>query len=330
QREAEKLFEVVFDLKQRGVSVVYISHRLAEVETLADRVMVMRDGERVGELQKDEVTHQAMVSLMVGRDVSQFFQRSQKAEQQHDAKVVLEVTDLVVPEHPRHTISFKLHAGEVVSLAGLVGAGRTELIRCLFGISAPLGGTVLLGGKRQSIRTPSDAIAAGMGLVPEDRKEHGLVIDFAVDENVSLAHLSTDSAFGVWVRQQSVDENAAKSIDRLRIKTPHANQIARFLSGGNQQKVVIAKWLLMQPRILLLDEPTRGIDIGAKEEIYRLMESLAAEGMAILFASSEMEEVIGMSDRVLVMHEGQLTGELAGNEVNEQNIMACATGAECE
>ncbi|MEO1615197.1 MAG: sugar ABC transporter ATP-binding protein [Planctomycetota bacterium] len=331
QREAERLFEVVFDLKAQGVSVVYISHRLAEVETLADRVMVMRDGEHAGELVGEKITHDAMVSRMVGRDVTRFFQRTRSAElPDANATPILQVKDLVVPEHPKHRVSFEISSGEMVSLAGLVGAGRTELLRCLFGVSMPLAGTIRVAGESVRLKSPNDAIAAGMGLVPEDRKGQGLVIDFPVDENVSLSHLSEDAVAGCWVRSGVLKQHALSSIERLRIKTPSESQVVRYLSGGNQQKVVIAKWLLMNPKVLLLDEPTRGIDIGAKEEIYRLMESLAAQGMAILFVSSELEEVIGLSDRVLVMHEGEITGQLVGEHVTEQNIMAYATGAERE
>ncbi len=330
QREAETLFDVVRSLRRRGVSVIYISHRLAEVGALADRVAVMRDGENAGELSRDEINHDAMVSRMVGRDVSRFYDRTLRTEVPTDATPVLEVRDLSVPEHPDHAVSFSVYPGEIVGIAGLVGAGRTEMLRCLFGVSLPLAGEILVDGQRVRMQSPADAIARGIGLVPEDRKEQGLVIDFPVRTNLSLATLQAKSRGGVWINRDAEDRDTAESISRLRIKTPSDRQVVRYLSGGNQQKVVLGKWLAMQPKILLLDEPTRGIDIGAKEEIYRLMETLAAEGLAILFVSSEMEEVIALSDRTLVMHEGRLSGELRGEQINEQSIMNLATGVTAE
>ena len=327
QHESEALFEVVRGLRDHGVSVIYISHRLAEIETLADRVLVMRDGENAGELIGDEIHHDAMVSRMVGRDVSRFYERTDPFRaDENDSIPALQASNLIVPDHPQHEVSFQVMPGEIVGLAGLVGAGRTELLRCLFGVTAPLGGVVSIAGIPVSIKSPADAIASGMGLVPEDRKEQGLVIDFGVRPNISLASLSDKSKAGVWINFAAESDDTDRSIDRLRIKTPSADQIVRYLSGGNQQKVVLGKWLALSPKILLLDEPTRGIDIGAKEEIYRLMEQLAADGLAILFVSSEMEEVIAMSDRTLVMHEGELTGQLVGEEITEENIMNLATG----
>lgn len=326
QREAEALFEVVRGLREHGVSVIYISHRLAEIEALADRVAVMRDGENAGELGKDQITHDAMVSRMVGRDVSRFYDRTRRTEVGDGVEPVLEVRDLVVPEHPTQRVSFSVFPGEIVGMAGLVGAGRTELLRCVFGVSQPLGGEILVNGKTVDLSSPRDAIACGLGLVPEDRKEQGLVIDFDVRTNVSLASLAAKSRGKIWINFDAEDQDTVQNIERLRIKTPTAEQVVRYLSGGNQQKVVLGKWLAMGPKILLLDEPTRGIDIGAKEEIYRLMETLAADGLAILFVSSEMEEVIAMSDRTLVMHEGCLTGQLSGDQITEQQIMNLATG----
>ena len=327
QGEVERLFDVVRSLRDRGVSIIYISHRLAEIEELADRVAVLRDGENAGLLEKDQITHDAMVSRMVGRDVSRFYQRTSTPPTiDSDATPILKVTDLVVPDHPQHKVSFEIHAGEIVGMAGLVGAGRTELLRCLFGVTPPVDGDIQIDGTYTPIHHPIDAIKAGLGLVPEDRKEQGLVIDFAVEPNVSLASLKAHAWLGIWIDRQREQVEAAEGIKDLRIKTPSADQIVRYLSGGNQQKVVLSKWLAMNPKLLLLDEPTRGIDIGAKEEIYRLMESLAESGMAILFVSSEMEEVISLSDRVLVMHEGHLTGQVSGGDINEASIMNLATG----
>ena len=321
QGETEKLFEVAKDLKKNGVSIIYISHRLGEVIELADRVVVLRDGENAGELAREEITHDAMVSLMVGRELSQFYS--------HDAgepgDVVLSVSGVRTPAHPSHEVSFDLRAGEIVGMAGLVGAVRTELLETLFGVAPALSGTMEVEGKEIPIQSPREAIAAGLALVPEDRKQQGLVIEMAVADNVSLASLERDQKAG-FLNFDAESKLTAEMTEKMRIKTPSSRQVVRFLSGGNQQKVVIGKWLAMKPKILLLDEPTRGIDIGAKQEIYALMEELADQGVAILFVSSEMEEILGMSDRALVMHEGKFTGELKRDELTEEAVMQLATG----
>jgi ribose transport system ATP-binding protein len=319
--EAEQLFRVVKDLRSRGISIAYISHRLAEVKELADRVVVLRDGRNAGNLNRDEVSHDRMVRMMVGRDLSQFYPHTPRAP----GDKVLEVRDVRTPTFPPHGVSFTLHAGEIVGLAGLVGAGRTELLRTLFGVDRPLGGTILVNGRPLDLRTPADAIKAGIALVPEDRKQQGLVLEMAVRENLSLAGVGRSARAGFLARAAERDL-ATTMIGSLGIKTPTDRQAVQFLSGGNQQKVVLGKWLAVKPRVLLLDEPTRGIDVGAKQEIYRLMESLAESGVAILFVSSEMEEVLGMSDRALVMHEGRLTGELSRAQLSEEAVMHLATG----
>ena len=321
QTETETLFEVVHDLRRQGISIIYISHRLGEVKELADRVTVFRDGENAGDLAKDEISHDAMVRLMVGRDLSEFYDRQIHGP----GKVVLDVEQIRTPEHPNTEVSLKIHAGEIVGIAGLVGAGRTELLQTLFGVTPALGGTIRMNGELIRPQSPRDAIAAGMALAPEDRKLHGLVLPMTVRENASLASLKRDQYKGLlnFSAEETVAEEA---VEQLQIKTPHLEQVARFLSGGNQQKIVLGKWLALTPQLLMLDEPTRGIDVGAKREIYRLMEKLAGEGMAILFVSSEMEEVLGMADRALVMHEGRIAGELARNELSEEAIMQLATG----
>jgi ribose transport system ATP-binding protein len=321
QTETETLFEVVHDLRRQGISIIYISHRLGEVKELADRVTVFRDGENAGDLAKDEINHDAMVRLMVGRDLSEFYDRQIHSP----GKVVLDVEQIRTPEHPNTEVSLKIHAGEIVGIAGLVGAGRTELLQTLFGVTPALGGTIRMSGELIRPQSPRDAIAAGMALAPEDRKLHGLVLPMTVRENASLASLKRDQNKGLlnFPAEEAIAEEA---VEQLQIKTPHLEQVARFLSGGNQQKIVLGKWLALTPQLLMLDEPTRGIDVGAKREIYRLMEKLAGEGMAILFVSSEMEEVLGMADRALVMHEGRIAGELARNELSEQAIMQLATG----
>ena len=320
-RESEALFRVIKDLRSNGVSVIYISHRLGEVKELADRATVLRDGENAGELSRDEINHNNLVRLMVGRDVSQFY-----ARRPHEAgEVRLEVRNLVSPTWPQHRLSFSVRRGEIVGVAGLVGAGRTEMLRTLFGVDRALGGSVLIDGEQVNLSSPLNTIRAGMALVPEDRKKQGLVLEMAVQHNISLAGLQQKRRRYGFLNFAAEEADTAEMIERLRIKTPNAMQVVQFLSGGNQQKVVLGKWLSLNPGVLLLDEPTRGIDVGAKQEIYGLMENLAESGVAILFASSEMEEILGMSDRALVMHEGQITGELSRDELSEESIMQLAT-----
>ncbi len=321
-RETEALFKVVGDLRDQGVSVIYISHRLSEVKRLADRVTVLRDGENAGELSRDRIHHDTMVQLMVGRDISQFY-----ARQHHEiGKVRLQVEDLATPAWPRHRLSFNVRAGEIVGVAGLVGAGRTELLRTLFGIDQHLEGKILLDGQTVAMQNASGAIHRGIAMVPEDRKLHGLIVEMNVRQNIGLAGLRRNQR-AVGFRNSATEKRDSQAmIDKLNIKTPSDEQVAQTLSGGNQQKVVLGKWLSLGPRILLLDEPTRGIDVGAKQEIYKLVEELAEEGIAILFVSSEMEEILGMSDRVIVMHEGRIAGELAREELSEEAVMHLATG----
>ena len=320
--ESENLFKVIRDLRSRGVSIVYISHRLSEVRELADRVTVLRDGANAGELDRKQITHDAMVKLMVGRDLSQFYPHESHTPGEH----ILEVENLRTPAHPAQPLSFTVRAGEIVGLAGLVGAGRTELLTTLFGVTPAPGGLLKVGGKSVAPSSPAEAIAAGLALVPEDRKKQGVVLEMAVRDNISLASLRRDQRNGM-INQRRAAELSSGMIAAMKIKTPDGRQPVQFLSGGNQQKVVLGKWLALSPRVLLLDEPTRGIDIGAKQEIYRLMEDLAGKGVAILFVSSEMEEILGMSDRVLVMHEGRITGELTRGELSEEAVMHLATGS---
>jgi ribose transport system ATP-binding protein len=321
QHETEQLYRVVKDLRGRGVSVLYISHRLGEVEELADRVLVLRDGRNAGELSREEINHDNMVRLMVGREIAQLYQRPPRPAGQP----VLDVSRLRTPAYPRHELNFTVRAGEMLGVAGLVGAGRTELLRVLFGIDRALEGEIRVGGEPVKWRSPADAIAAGLALVPEDRKHQGVILEMAVRENLSLASLRRDANNG-FLNRVKEEETVANGICELRVKTPTDRQLLQHLSGGNQQKVVLGKWLAMRPRLLLLDEPTRGIDVGAKQEVYRLMEELAKQGVAILFVSSEMEEILRMSDRVLVMHQGRIAGELARPELSEKAVMQLATG----
>ncbi|QDT03128.1 Ribose import ATP-binding protein RbsA [Rubripirellula lacrimiformis] len=322
QHETEKLFTVIEDLRNRGVTVIYISHRLREIETLADRVSVLRDGQNAGGLSGDEITHDAMVTRMVGRDISQFYAR----EDHCIGDVVLSIEGLQTQMWPDHAATLQVRQGEMVGLAGLVGAGRTEILRAIFGIDPPIAGTVAIDGKRIAPLTCRAAIDAGMALVPEDRKEEGLILEIGIRSNIGLPGLGRNQKAGGFLNRKQEIADSEQMIAEMNIKTPSDRQPVQFLSGGNQQKVVIGKWLSMHPKVLLMDEPTRGVDIGAKQEIYRLMEELAERGVAILFVSSEMEEVLSMSDRIIVLHEGQVTGELDRQDFSEEAIMQLATG----
>ena len=321
-RETECLFKVLRELKSQGVSIVYISHRLSEVNQIADHVTVLRDGRNSGELQGRDIDHDHMVKLMVGRDIKQFYHHH---HHHATSKIMLDVRDFVLRHKPQVKINLSVGAGEIVCLAGLVGAGRTELVRALFGIEKPLSGTVRINDKIANINSPREAFEAGMALVPEDRKLHGLILEMSVQDNITLAGLNRYH-FMKLIRRGQVKLVAEDMVKKLDIKTPTLQQQVQYLSGGNQQKVVLGKWLSQKLHVLLLDEPTRGVDVVAKEEIYRLIENLASGGMGILMISSEMEEVLAISDRIVVMHEGKISGELAAEKFSEESIMYLATG----
>ncbi len=324
QRETERLFQVVEDLKQAGVAVVYISHRLAEVKRVADRVVVLRDGRNAGELSGDEISHAAMVRLMVGRELQQFYQKQHQLAAA-PARPRLEVRGVRYAGGPATPVSFSIQAGEIVGLAGLIGAGRTELCEALFGLRRLIEGELFVDGKPVFIRRPAQAIAAGLLLVPEDRRYHGLVLEDSVRHNIGLPNLDFLNVLRL-VAQQREAGLAREMCERLRVRTPSINQLTGVLSGGNQQKVVLSKWLARQPRVLIFDEPTRGIDVGAKSEIYALMDQLAGSGVAIIMISSDLEEILNMSDRVLVLHQARLAGELGRRQISEEAIMQLATG----
>ena len=320
KQEAERLYEVVRQLRSRGIAICYISHRLNEVTDLADRVVVLRDGKCVGQLTGSQIDRDKIVRMMVGRDVSQFYQR--KPHSAGDAAIT--VNSLRTSTYPQHRLNFNIRSGEIVGIAGLVGAGRTELLTTLFGITPPVGGTMLVGGERFAPRNAANAIAAGVVLAPEDRRQSGLLLQKGVRWNLSLASLRQKLNRHGFVRRGVESDLCQRAIEQLKIRTTSREMPVRTLSGGNQQKVVLGKWLATQPRVLLLDEPTRGIDVGSKSEIYGLMHDLAGQGVAILFASSEMEEILGLSDRVLVMHQGQITGEVLRDQLSEESIMHLA------
>jgi ribose transport system ATP-binding protein len=320
--EAENLFNVIRQLQNQGVAIVYISHRLGEVREIADRVSVLRDGENAGSLSREEIDHDRMVQLMVGRDISQFYVRREQVTGEPE----LVVKDIRTTTWPQHRLSFEVHAGEMVGLAGLVGAGRSEVMRALFGIDPLLAGEVRLQGRKLALRGPGDAIEAGLALVPEDRKQQGLILEMGIRENIGLAGLRRHRQGGAFLNRSRERDDANRMLRDLMIKAESDRQLPLYLSGGNQQKVVLGKWLVLEPHVLLLDEPTRGVDVGAKQVIYRLMEEFTERGMAILFVSSEMEEVLSMSDRTLVMHEGRIAGELQRHELSEESVMQLATG----
>jgi ribose transport system ATP-binding protein len=322
QRETDRLFGVVGDLRRSGVAVVYISHRLGEVQRIADRVVVLRDGRNAGELQRADISHAALVRLMVGRDLQQFYTRQHHVAPQ--AAPRLEVRGVRFTPGPEAPVSLVVRRGEIVGLAGLVGAGRTELAEALFGLRRLVAGEILLDGRRIVVRHPREAVAAGLLLVPEDRRAHGLVIEDTVAHNIGLSNLDRLSRLRLVSarRERLLSEEMCR---RLGVRSAGLSQPVAVLSGGNQQKVVLGKWLARSPRVLIFDEPTRGIDVGAKAEIYALMDQLAGEGVAILMISSDLEEVLGISDRVLVMKEGRIAGELPRDRLSEEAVMRLAT-----
>lgn len=324
-RETEHLFEVIRKLRNDGIAIIYISHRMEEIYALADRISVLRDGQYIGSLTRDEISPQRLVQMMVGRSMQGFYEHQR---QTNLGAVVLEARNISDGRKVQPT-SFQIHAGEILGLAGLVGAGRTEVSRLIFGADRKVSGEVFLNGKKLEINSPSDAIAAGIGYVPEDRKDQGLFLEMSSRKNIGLNRLKQDAKAGI-VNWSSVNKIAAQAVENFHIRLANLEIRALDLSGGNQQKLLLARWLAINPRVLMLDEPTRGVDIGAKSEIYRIISELAAQGVAILMVSSELPEVIGMSDRVLVMREGQLVGELddsPGKKITQENIMHYATGA---
>ena len=319
--ETDRLLSVVAGLKASGVSVIFISHRLNELTQCADRVVVMRDGRVVGELGKGEITHRAMIRLMIGRDLKSLYVPPAAAPGKH----VLEIRAAQTKTYPNREVSIGVRRGEILGLAGLVGAGRTELARAIFGIDPLLAGQIMVDGENVHISAPREAISQGIYLVPEDRKRCGLLLDVSIAENIALPNMHACSSTGL-VKDRIVAANAERQKERLHIRAPSVAHEGGSLSGGNQQKVVLAKWLAMNPRVLICDEPTRGVDVGAKSELYEMLRKLADAGVAILMISSDMEEVIGVSDRIAVMHEGVISGFLERAEFSEHNVLQLAVG----
>ncbi|UBB12105.1 sugar ABC transporter ATP-binding protein [Pantoea eucrina] len=309
-RETEQLFALIKRLRSEGMAIIYISHRMAEVYELSDRVSVLRDGEYVGSLTREQLNASELVRMMVGRPLSDLFN---KARDIPFGAIRLAVNHL--------TDRNKVHP------SSLAGAGRSELAQLIFGVQQPAGGEIWIDGEKVHIRSPREAIARGIGFLTENRKEQGLFLELAARENIVMATLERDASYGLLNRRKG-QKIATDAIASLNIRVPHAQVRAGGLSGGNQQKLLISRWVSIAPRILILDEPTRGVDVGAKSEIYRMMNQLAQQGVAILMISSELPEVVGMSDRVYVMREGTIAGELSGDAISQENIMTLATGAQ--
>ena len=323
--ETRRLLDIVRELKAHEVSIIYISHRLHEVEEIADRVVVLRDGRNVGALSRGEINHDRMVRMMVGRDLKDFFKAGRGDLPKSSDREWFSVRNLRTLRYPNTAVSFAVGQGEVLGFAGLVGAGRSEVARAIFGIDATTDAQLALGGEDVQISAPRDAIKKGIYLVPEDRRTCGLIVDFNVRENITLPGMDRYSSAGL-ISSKKETAAAGHACKTINIKTPSPEMKAANLSGGNQQKVVLAKWLELSPRVLIFDEPTRGIDVGAKSEIYALIRKLAGEGVSVIVISSEMEEVLGISDRIAVMHEGRITGILARPQFSEEAVMRLATG----
>lgn len=326
-QETRTLMELVKELRKQNIAIVYISHRLEEIFEISDRITVLRDGETVATMQTSEATTELLVKKMVDRELSEIY--AKQASYATD-KVILDVRGLTQANkrnaHKAYieNISFKLHKGEILGFSGLVGAGRTEIMELLFGIH-PHQGEIKLDGEPIKIKTPSNAIEKGIGFVTEDRKQLGLVLNMTVRENFSLTHLGEFTKFD-FVNRKEETKKTQEYIETLGIKTPSTEQAVINLSGGNQQKVVIAKWVARNPKVLIVDEPTRGIDIGAKAEVHALLNKLAQQGMGIIVVSSDLPEVLAMSDRIIVVREGKISGEFTREEANQELVIQAATG----
>lgn len=327
-QEANRLFQVIVAMKSKGLTVLYISHKMDEVFTLADRITVLRDGKVVGTRLREETAPGQIITMMVGRQLEEMF-----PIQSRQAKgTVLRVEDFSTAHPTRQgerfldKVSFQLRRGEIVGVAGLMGSGRSELLEALFGSPRTplLSGRILIDERQCDIRKPADAIKAGLALVTEDRKGTGLFLQMTVGHNITISSLRTLASLG-WISGRLESQVGRNYVEKLSIRTPSLNTSVENLSGGNQQKAILARWLLTEPRVLLLDDPTRGIDVGAKAELYRLMDGLAGQGIGILMASSELPELLALCDRILVLSEGRLTGELPRDQATEERIMALAT-----
>ena len=319
--EVEELFKIMRELQQKGIGMIYISHRMDEINRISDRVTVMRDGEYVGTVNTAEVTKDDIVKMMVGRVI--MGEQKEKSNVPEDAPVILEVKHLNAGKEVKD-VSFTLRKGEILGFAGLMGAGRTEVVRALYGADRRQSGEIYLNGKKVKIKTPEQAVRNGICYLSEDRKRYGLMLDKSVADNTVLASVDSFIAAGI-IRDGKMKSSSKEFNEKLRTKTPSMDQLLKNLSGGNQQKVIIARWLMKNSDVFIFDEPTRGIDVGAKSEIYNLMEELVEQGKSIIMISSELPEILRMSDRILVMCEGRKTGELDIAEATQENVMQLAT-----
>ncbi|MBR5515151.1 MAG: sugar ABC transporter ATP-binding protein [Clostridia bacterium] len=319
--EVEELFKIMGELREKGIGMIYISHRMDEITRISDRVTVMRDGEYVGTVDTDKTTKDEIVHMMVGRMV--YGGQKEKSNVDQNAPNVLEVIDLCAGENVKN-VSFQLKKGEILGFAGLMGAGRTETARAVYGADKKDSGDIFINGKRVFINSPADAVKNGICYLSEDRKRYGLMLSKSVCENTALASLGNYQKFG-FLNDREIERISKEKNGLLRTKTPSMQQLIRNLSGGNQQKVIVARWLIKDCDIFIFDEPTRGIDIGAKSEMYELMEALAAEGKSIIMISSELAEILRLSDRIIVMCEGRITANMDISEANQEKIMKFAT-----
>lgn len=320
-RDAENLFRLVRELKARDTAIVYITHRFEELFQLSDRVTVLRDGECVETCAIREINRNGLIRMMVGREVSSVYPKREVQV----GKVALEVKGVQCQRSGVKNVSLKVHAGEIVGLAGLVGSGRTQLAECLFGLTPKDAGAIEIEGKPVDLNSAREAISHSLAYVPEDRRKHGLILQMDIAANTTLSSLAKISNFSL-LKSKIESQSADDFTRRLRVKTPSIHTVTGHLSGGNQQKVLLARWLMTEPKILILDEPTQGIDVGAKAEIYALMNDLAGRGIAILMISSDISEILGMSDRVIVMSKGEISGELSRAEATPESILRCALG----
>lgn len=318
--ETEKLLGMVKTLKKKGVTILYISHRLDEVFRISDRITILRDGKYIQTKETTSTSHRELITMMVGRDIGEEYPLR---DAQPREEVVLEVKNLC--GYGDENVSFRLHRGEVLGVAGLVGAGRTEMAKMVYGYYKKDSGSILINGEEKNIRTPAQAIANGIGLIPEDRKREGAFLDYTIEWNIPIMTIKKASN-GPFINRQKVRDLVQRFIRELSIATPSPQQYVRNLSGGNQQKVVVAKTMAAQVDILIMDEPTRGIDVGAKQEIYNLINNLVAQGKSVIMISSEMEELLGMSDRIMVFYEGEVTGFVDRKDFDQNRIMALASG----
>ncbi len=321
EEDTQNLFRVIRELRERGVGIIYISHRLEELPVIADRVTVLRDGETIATKQMADVDRQELIRLMVGRELSAVFPKRTVSL----GKIVFDLKNLSSATAGVKDINLTIRSGEILGLAGLVGAGRTELARTIFGLTPADEGEIFINGESVKISNPAEAIQYGIAYVPEDRRRHGVVLELPISQNMTLSSLQNLSKFGA-MNFASERELAQNYVEKLGVKTPAIFAPASTLSGGNQQKVALSRWLATEPKILILDEPTQGIDVGAKSEIHSLMCDLAERGMAILMISSELPEVLGMSDRIAVMHGGKIAGMLSREEATQQNVLSLALG----